>query len=323
MAAKDEAKIPPEELETKEGEDPNCNLIVNYLPPTVAEGDLRRLFETHGSISQVKVVRDKHLGHSLGYGFIKFEGAEGASAAVSAMNGYTLDNKKLKVSVARPQSKEIVKSNLYISGLPPSWTKAELDQLFSEYGKVIESRVLYDPATKQSRGVGFCRVDTHQNALKAIAALNGATPTGGSSKLIVKLADPPKATRKFVGYGPIQQPLQSSSYRFNPLGTRLGFGFPGLYQGGMNYGQQDKKDFQGICLFIYHLPLECDEPTLHQLFSNFGTVLSTRVMKDLQTGYSKGFGFVNMMTDQQAQAAIIGLNGFQLGGKYLKVSYKK
>jgi hypothetical protein len=58
MAAKDEAKIPPEELETKEGEDPNCNLIVNYLPPTVAEeiyGDCSkpmdlsprsRLFET-------------------------------------------------------------------------------------------------------------------------------------------------------------------------------------------------------------------------------------------------------------------------------------
>jgi len=230
-----------------------------------------------------------------------------------------LDNKKLKVSVARPHSKEIAKSNMYISGIPPSWTKSEIDQLFSEYGKVIESRVLYDPVTKQSRGVGFCRVDTHQNALKAIAALNGATPTGGSTKLVVKLADPPKVTRKFVAYNPFQQPA-APAYRFNPLQqSRLGFGFPGFYQG---FGQ-DKKDFQGVCLFIYHLPPECDEATLHQLFSNFGTVLSSRVMKDFQTGRSKGFGFVNMLNDQQAQAAISGLNGFQLGGKYLKVSYKK
>jgi RNA recognition motif-containing protein len=283
-------------------------------------------------VTQVKVIRDKYLGHSLGYGFVKFETPEAAAAAVSALNGFTLDNKKLKVSVARPHSKEIAKSNMYISGIPPTWTKAEIDQLFSEYGKVIESRVLYDPVTKQSRGVGFCRVDTHQNALKAIAALNGATPTGGSTKLVVKLADPPKVTRKFVAYNPFQQPV-APAYRFNPLQSRLGthpvgdpsrFGFPGFYQQSDSQGfGQDKKDFQGVCLFIYHLPPECDEATLHQLFSNFGTVLSSRVMKDFQTGRSKGFGFVNMLNDQQAQASISGLNGFQLGGKYLKVSYKK
>jgi len=331
-----ELKETPEEMEAKEGEDPNCNLIVNYLPPTLAEGDLRRLFEPHGAISQIKVIRDKQLGHSLGYGFIKFESAEAAAAAISALNGYAIDNKKLKVSIARPPSKENIKSNIYISGIPSSWTKAEIDQLFSDYGKVIESRVLVDPSTNKSRGVGFCRLDTHQNALKAIAALHGATPTGGSTKLTVKLADPPKAARKMVSYGAMHQ---LASYRYTPLGGGRfggGYGFPGGYYpqsggysarpaGGMggSAGGDRKDSFQGVCLFIYHLPPEVDEPTLYQLFSNFGTVLSTRVMKDLNTGRSKGFGFANMATDQQAQAAISGLNGFQIGGKALKVSYKK
>ena len=46
-------------------------------------------------------------------------------------------------------------------------------------------------------------------------------------------------------------------------------------------------------------------------------------MRDLLTSRSKGFGFVNLMNEQQAQAAINGLNGFQLGSKYLKVAFKK
>lgn len=80
--------------------------------------------------------------------------------------------------------------------------------------------------------------------------------------------------------------------------------------------------FVGTCLFVYHLPLEATEQILFQLFSVYGEVTSAKVMRDLLTGRSKGFGFVNLKEEHQAQQAIAGLNGFQLGSKFIKVSFK-
>ena len=45
--------------------------------------------------------------------------------------------------------------------------------------------------------------------------------------------------------------------------------------------------YPGVCLFVYHLPANATETTLYQLFSNYGQVLSAKVMKDLQTGTNK------------------------------------
>jgi len=316
------------------------NVIINYLPLTMGETELRPLFERFGTISATKVVRDKYTQASLGYGFIRFETPESAIAAVTAMNGYPLDNKKLKVAIARPQSKEITRANLYISGFPNEWTEQELAELMSPYGKVIECRVLpaerkiqiprstLDDPTSKCRGVGFTRFDTHDNAQAAITALHGNIPPGGNSKLTVKFAEAPNNMRRDngMGYGPIgtnRFPLQQRS----PYGS---FGGGGGYQ---NYGRKmlgspsnnnkPQSSYPGVCLFIYHLTPDCNEHTLQQLFSNYGTVLSAKVMKDLHTGRNKGFGFVNMMNDQQAQLAISSLNGYQMGLNYLKVSYKK
>jgi hypothetical protein len=54
---------------------------------------------------------------------------------------------------------------------------------------------------------------------------------------------------------------------------------------------------------------------LHQAFSQFGTVTSAKVMMDRDTGRSKGFGFVEMGSDAEAQSAINGMNGQQLEGR--------
>jgi len=309
-----------------DGGDPKANLIVNYLPASVSEIELKTLFERFGTIKSIKVVRDRFTASSLGYGFVKFDTPENALNAVAALNGYQIENKKLKVSVARPNSREITRSNLYISGLPTACGETELAEMMSAYGKVIESRILVDPTSKQPRGVGFCRFDTHENALAAISALNGSAPMGGSTKLNVKLADPPKDFKKKIpGYGPM---AGGGGYRYNPMGYQLGmyqaYGTTGLGRTGTTGGTTGtKQPYPGVCLFIYHLTPDCTEHTLQQLFSNYGTVLSAKVMKDLTSGRNKGFGFVNMMNDQQAQLAISSLNGYQMGNKFLKVAYKK
>jgi RNA recognition motif-containing protein len=73
-----------------------------------------------------------------------------------------------------------------------------------------------------------------------------------------------------------------------------------LYVGGLDYGVTDAD--------------------LEKMFAAFGTVESAQVIMDRDTGRSKGFGFVEMKTDQEATEAIAGVNGQQSGGRSLTVN---
>ena len=66
-----------------------------------------------------------------------------------------------------------VNTNLYIAGLPPQYSKAQLDALFAPFGPIVESRILLDRQTGNSRGVGFVRYDTQLSCNAAIRAWNG------------------------------------------------------------------------------------------------------------------------------------------------------
>jgi hypothetical protein len=118
----------------------NNNLIVNYIPNNLTEVDLRNLFTPYGEISHCKLVLDKitgtpnpcsgftssHVIHdgcslnitgaSAGYGFVKYTADEGAHKALSALNGFQLNGKTLKVSIARPMHQKNEKTTLYVAG---------------------------------------------------------------------------------------------------------------------------------------------------------------------------------------------------------------
>jgi RNA recognition motif-containing protein len=79
----------------------------------------------------------------------------------------------------------------------------------------------------------------------------------------------------------------------------------------------------GKKLYVGNLTYETTASTLEQLFAEFGTVQSAQVISDRDTGRSKGFGFVEMGSDQEAQAAIAGLNGKEVGGRSLTVNEAK
>jgi RNA recognition motif-containing protein len=72
--------------------------------------------------------------------------------------------------------------------------------------------------------------------------------------------------------------------------------------------------YVGKRLYVGNLSYSVTSPDLQQLFSQFGQVTNATVMQDRETGRSKGFGFVEMSTDQEAQAAIDGLHNTQQGG---------
>jgi RNA recognition motif-containing protein len=76
----------------------------------------------------------------------------------------------------------------------------------------------------------------------------------------------------------------------------------------------------GNKLYVGNLAYSVRDESLHQSFSQFGTVTSAKVMMDRDTGRSKGFGFVEMGSDAEAQAAINGMNGQALEGRAIVVN---
>ena len=79
----------------------------------------------------------------------------------------------------------------------------------------------------------------------------------------------------------------------------------------------------GSKLYVGNLSYDTTSSDLEQLCSSHGTVQSAEVISDRETGRSKGFGFVQMGSDQEAQAAISALNGHEMGGRALTVNEAK
>ena len=76
----------------------------------------------------------------------------------------------------------------------------------------------------------------------------------------------------------------------------------------------------GAKIYVGGLPYSATEEELSELFGAHGTVRSARVITDKFTGKSRGFGFVEMATDEEAQKAISALNATQMGGRTLTVN---
>ncbi|EDS43417.1 conserved hypothetical protein [Culex quinquefasciatus] len=310
-------------------EDSKTNLIVNYLPQTMTQEEVKSLFSSIGDVESCKLIRDKvTAGQSLGYGFVNYHRPEDAEKAINTFNGLRLQNKTIKVSFARPSSDAIKGANLYVSGLSKSMTQQDLEALFQPYGQIITSRILCDNITGLSKGVGFIRFDQRSEAERAIQQLNGTTPKGASEPITVKFANNPsnninKAIPPLAAYltptpnlrrfppGPIH-PLGGRFSRYSPLTGDLGTSV--LSANAINGS--------GWCIFVYNLAPETEENVLWQLFGPFGAVQSVKVIKDLQTNKCKGFGFVTMTNYDEAVVAVQSLNGYTLGNRVLQVSFK-
>jgi RNA recognition motif-containing protein len=76
----------------------------------------------------------------------------------------------------------------------------------------------------------------------------------------------------------------------------------------------------GRKLYVGNLPYETGEAELQELFARAGNVDTVKVMRDMATGRARGFAFVEMSTDAEAQKAISELNDYQLGGRGLTVN---
>ncbi|CAB3978418.1 ELAV 3 isoform X10 [Paramuricea clavata] len=327
---------------TEEDDSQNNNLIVNYLPPSMTEDEISKLFSSVGEVCECKLIRDKLSKHSMGYAFVNFKSPDDAKKAIGTLDKLRLQDKTIKVSYARPSSSDIKNANLYVSGLPETMSIDELEAMFSSFGVIITSKILTHPDGK-SRGAGFIRFDKHTQAEIAIRNLNGTIPEGALKQITVKFANPPHFNKqkrmpesqltspngdnamvngRGRGYGnsnvgPVFP--QGTSYRYSPMNP-----VPSAPMSMSMASTNHSTSFNGTtwCIFVYNLPPDSDEKILYELFAPYGAILNTKVVRDPE-GKPKGFGFVNMPDYQAAFTAICGLNGKPMPhGKTLQVSFK-
>lgn len=313
----------------------NCktNLIINYLPQTLTDSEFRSLFETVGNLKGCKIVRHKSTGYSYGFGFVDYDTPSDASRAIETLNGYQLQNKRIKVAYARPGGEVIKNANLYIRGIPKSMEQDELIAMFKDCGEIIQCRMLKDDFTGENKGVAFVLFDLHEQAEKAIENFSGQMLPGASEPLSIKFAEdnakklrvppaigqttrvlsPIKSTTSAAG-GPVRPNNSQNKYRYNPM------------TGNLQYGSMNSITCTnaegGHTLFVYNIGIDTDEKSLWELFSHYGTINKVNVIRDTGTGASKGFGFVTMANYEEAAYAIDNLNGFRYAGRPLQVSFK-
>jgi RNA recognition motif-containing protein len=79
------------------------NIYVGNLSYTMTEDDLRNLFEAHGTVDRVSLVKDRMSGGSKGFGFVEMPNDKEGNAAIAALNETEIQGRKLMVNVARPK----------------------------------------------------------------------------------------------------------------------------------------------------------------------------------------------------------------------------
>ncbi|XP_010792159.1 ELAV-like protein 2 isoform X2 [Notothenia coriiceps] len=325
-------------VESGSMEDSKTNLIVNYLPQNMTQEELKSLFGSIGEIESCKLVRDKITGQSRGFGFVNYVDPKDAEKALNTLNGLRLQTKTIKVAYARPSSASIRHAKLCVRNLPRTMTKKELEQLFSQFGRIINSHILVDPVTSVSRGVGFIRFDRRVEAEEAIKGLNCQKPPGAAEPITVKFANNPSQK---TSQALLSQLYQSPNRRYpGPLAHQAQrFRLDNLLN--MAYGVKSRfspmaidgvTSLAGInlpghagtgwCIFVYNLAWDADESLLWQMFSPFGEVTKVMATREFNSNRCKGFGFVTMTNYDEAAVAIASLNGYRLGDRVLQVSFK-
>ncbi|XVF38893.1 hypothetical protein REPUB_Repub20aG0142100 [Reevesia pubescens] len=180
-----------------------AKLFVGSVPKTATEDDIQPIFEEHGNVIEVALIKDKRTGQPQGCCFIKYATLEEADRAIRALhNQHTLPGGvgPIQVRYADGERERLgaVEYKLFVGSLNKQATEMDVQEVFSRFGRVEDVYLMRDEL-KQSRGCGFVKYSDREMALAAIDALNGIyTMRGCDQPLTVRFADP-KRPRQGVG----------------------------------------------------------------------------------------------------------------------------
>ena len=267
------------------------NIFIKNLDKAIDHKALHDTFSSFGHILSCKIATDAS-GQSKGYGFVQFDTEESAQNAIDKLNGMLINDKQVYVGhFLRKQDRDnalgkTTFNNVYVKNLSESVTDDDLKKIFGEYGTITSAVVMRD-ADGRSKCFGFVNFENPEDAAKAVESLNGK-----------KIDD----KEWYVGKA------QKKSERENELRRRF---------------EQSVKEsvdkYQGVNLYLKNLDDTINDEKLRELFSEFGSITSCKVMRD-PNGISRGSGFVSFSTPEEASRALTEMNGKMIAGKPLYVA---
>ncbi|KAI9283372.1 hypothetical protein BY458DRAFT_496327 [Sporodiniella umbellata] len=171
------------------------NIYVRGLPSTITDDSFLDLCQAYGPITSSKAIIDQKTGDCKGYGFAMFENEKDCEEAIEGLNKAGYQSSYAKVGQESFSSRlrhlqDETSTNIYISNLPLDITEETLEVLFSPY-QTVSSRILRDPQSGISRGVGFARMVDREAASAIIEKFSGHSVEGSSAPLQVRFADSP------------------------------------------------------------------------------------------------------------------------------------
>ncbi|XP_019429821.1 PREDICTED: polyadenylate-binding protein 2-like isoform X2 [Lupinus angustifolius] len=268
-----------------------ANIFVKNLDEAIDHKGLHDTFSSFGHILSCKIATDAS-GQSKGYGFVQFDSKEAAQSAIDKLNGMLLNDKQVYVGhFLRKQDRDNFLNktkfnNVYVKNLSDSMIDDDLKKFFGEYGTITSVVVMRDGDGK-SKCFGFVNFENPDDAAKAVEALNGK-----------KIDDKEWYVGKALKKTEREQELKG---RF----------------------EQSKKEivdkYQGVNLYLKNLDDIISDEKLKELFSEFGTITSYKVMRD-PSGASRGSGFVAFSTPEEASRALVEMNSKMIAGKPLYVA---
>ncbi|XP_010270544.1 PREDICTED: polyadenylate-binding protein 2-like isoform X2 [Nelumbo nucifera] len=268
-----------------------ANIFIKNLDKAIDNKGLHETFSSFGNILSCKIATDPS-GQSKGYGFVQFDNEESAQNAIDKLNGMLINDKQVYVGpFLRKQEREsaINKAkfnNVFVKNLSESTTDEDLKNIFGEYGAITSAVVMRDGDGK-SKCFGFVNFENADDAAQSVDALNGK-----------KFDD----KEWYVGKA------QKKSEREQELKGRF---------------EQSAKEavdkYQGVNLYVKNLDDSIGDDKLKELFSEFGTITSCKVMRD-PNGISRGSGFVAFSAPEEASRALAEMNGKMIVSKPLYVA---
>ncbi|KAL9357708.1 hypothetical protein Peur_050961 [Populus x canadensis] len=269
----------------------HANVFIKNLDTSIDNKALQETFASFGPVLSCKVAVDNN-GQSKGYGFVQFENEEAAQSAINRLNGMLINDKEVYVGrfVRHQERIEATGSpkftNVYVKNLSETTSDEDLMKFFSNYGAITSAIVMKDQSGK-SKGFGFVNFQSPESAAAAVEKLNGTTFND-------KVWYVGRAQRKGEREAELKARFeQERNSRYEKL--------------------------KAANLYLKNLDDKIDDEKLKELFSEFGSITSCKVMLD-QQGLSKGSGFVAFSTPEEASRAMNGMNGKMIGKKPLYVA---
>ncbi|KAF3958809.1 hypothetical protein ACB098_06G039200 [Castanea mollissima] len=272
------------------------SLWIGDLLPWMEENYLLSCFSHTGEVVSAKVIRNKQTQISDGYGFVEFVSRNAADRALQSCNGKVMPNTEQNfrlnwatLGAGERRQDDGPDYTIFVGDLAADVTDYMLQETFKTvYTSVKGAKVVTDRATGRSKGYGFVRFGDEGEQLRSMTEMNGQYCSSRPMRI------GPAATKKPVVGG--QQYQKATTYQ-NTQGT------------------QGENDPNNTTIFVGGLDSTVTDDLLRQVFSRFGELVHVKIP------VGKRCGFVQFANRACAEQALALMNGTQLGGQSIRLSW--